>query len=388
MGSSAVKINPMNLDRRHFLQAGLGATLGGGLWSTLAHGPRSDESSDAARAYSVVPVVGDGKWIWTAPPKEGKGYLEPRTYKVKIGVELEGIAEASDIIGQTTAPLNYPEQKIIDVQIETNGCEAQLRQLTSGAGQLLFSAPEIVKGQKISAIAHYTIQLFKQYFAYERDQFPEKQKVPNEVRNGFTQDSPGIQTSSRQVRDLADELTSGGSKHPWDMARKFADWVPRNIRPQLGSYTSVTRALDSRLGDCEEMAGVFVALCRAVSIPARLVWVPNHAWAEFFLVDHDGEGHWIPAHTACYSWFGWNGAHELILQKGDRVRIPDRYKTVRLTDDWMQWMGRQPRKHFIGEVTPEPETAGGDAGPGARRKDTMGDWKPIGTHLLDKYTRR
>ena len=64
-------------------------------------------------------------------------------------------------------------------------------------------------------------------------------------------------------------------------------------------------ALKERRGDCEEMAGIFVALCRHCDIPARLVWVPNHNWAEFYLTDDQGEGHWIPAHTACYHWFGW-----------------------------------------------------------------------------------
>jgi hypothetical protein len=378
----------MLLDRRELLQVGIGAALTGGAWSAFQPHPRPSESVESAPAYSVIPVVGDGKWIWTRPPKEGKGYLESRTYKVKIGIELEGIAEATELMSTTTAPLEYPEQKILEVQIETNGCEAQLRQLAPGAGQLILSAPQIAKGQVISAVAHYTIQLFKQYHAYERDKFPEKQKLPNDVKMGYLQDSPGIQTSSKQVRSLATELTEGQSQHPWDMAQTFAKWVPKNIRPQLGSYTSVTTALDSRRGDCEEMAGVFVALCRAMSIPARLIWVPNHAWAEFYLVDHDGQGHWIPAHTACYPWFGWTGAHELVLQKGDRVRVPERYKTVRLMDDWLQWLGRQPRKRFIGELTPEPDSPGADAGPGARRKEPNGDWKPSGVHMLDKYIRR
>src|SRR5205814_6505632 len=145
-------------------------------------------------------------------------------------------------------------------------------------------------------------------------------------------------------------------------------WIPRNIRPQIGSYTSVTAAVDNRRGDCEEMSAVFVALCRSVGIPARLVWVPNHNWAEFYLTDHQGEGHWIPAHTACYSWFGWTGVHELVLQKGDRLYVPEQHKQLRLLEDWLQGAGRKPRARYTAELTPQPPAEGADPGPGARRK--------------------
>lgn len=71
-------------------------------------------------------------------------------------------------------------------------------------------------------------------------------------------------------------------------AARLAQWVPRNIRPQIGRFTSVEKALADRRGDCEEMSAVFVALCRAGGIPARLVWIPNHNWAEFYLTDEQG----------------------------------------------------------------------------------------------------
>jgi hypothetical protein len=336
----------------------------------------------------VQPVVGDGKWIWKEPPTDETGYLEPRSYSLDVGIELEGTGDSTDLMSTTTVPLDYPEQKIESVQIKTEGCEAELRKLTAGAGQLFLMASEIAKGQIIRAVAHYQVKLFKQYFPYQRDQFPEKQEVPSDVRRGFLQDSPGIQTKTREVRELAASLVKKAGKHPWDQAKAFADWVPQNIRPQLGSYTSVSTALETKRGDCEEMAGVFVALCRAVGIPARLVWIPNHTWAEFFLADAEKQGHWIPAHTACYKWFGWNGAHELVLQKGDRVQIPERRRQVRLMDDWTRFSGSAPRSRYTAELTPLPRNPGEDAGPGARRKDEKGEWKVIGSHPLDHYVRR
>ncbi len=344
--------------------------------------------SAAPPAYSVIPVVGDGKWIWKEPPESETRYLEPRSYDVSVGIEMEGTGPASDITSTTVAPLEYPEQKILDSSIDARGCQAQIRSLAEGAGQLVLSAAEISRGQMIRAVARFRMTLFKQFFDYQAEMFPAKQEVPPDVRKTYLQDSPGIQVRSRQVRSLAKELSSGTPKHPFEQARAFAEWVPKNIQPQIGSYTSVTAALDDRRGDCEEMAAVFVALCRAVGVPARLVWIPNHNWAEFYLTDRDGRGHWIPAHTACYSWFGFNGVHELVLQKGDRVVLPEKRKQVRLLADWMRYSGSAPKVRYTAELTPLAGDSGGDAGPGARRKDEKGEWQVVGNHPLDRIMRR
>ena len=98
------------------------------------------------------------------------------------------------------------------------------------------------------------------------------------------------------------------------------------------------------------------------------VWVPSHVWAEIALHDEAGKWHWIPIHTAAYSWFGFTGAHELVLQKGDRVRLPRRSRTVRLIEDWYQLKGAKPKIEFISTIkSVEP-------GPGSRKKQADGQW--------------
>ncbi|HEX5106389.1 MAG TPA: transglutaminase-like domain-containing protein, partial [Pirellulaceae bacterium] len=177
--------------------------------------------------------------------------------------------------------------------------------------------------------------------------------------------------------------------HPWNLVQSFQAWIAANMTPQRGPYTGVIKALRNKLGDCEEMAGIMVALCRASGIPARLVWVPNHNWAEFYLTDHEGEGHWIPAHTSCYAWLGWTGVHELVIQKGDRVTPAHEKRPQRLLEDWLQWIGKQPRARYLAELTPVASPSGGesDAGPGARSKVASGEWKLAGTHPMDRYLR-
>ena len=375
------------MDRRHFL--GLAAAAAGA-WATSkwADSQQVQCCSQFPPAAAVIPVVGDGKWIWTSPPSE-TGYLEPRSYQLDIGVELQGEGDATQLKASTPVPLEHAEQSIEEVQIETEDCDARLQQVGEGAAQLLLAAARISRGQMIRAIAHYKLTLKKQYQAFEPAQFPDPQpEPPAGVRKLYLNESPGIQTRSPEVRKLSNELGTGSPLHPWDQVQRFYEWGRENIEPQVGKFIGVVNALKRKTGDCEELAGVFVALCRSVGIPARLVWVPNHNWAEFYLTDHEGQGHWIPAHTACYSWFGWTGVHELVIQKGDRVTPPHESKPQRLIADWGQWKGKRPTMRWLAELKPlPPDENTSDAGPGARRKVETGEWKLSGNHPLDRYMR-
>jgi hypothetical protein len=108
-----------------------------------------------------------------------------------------------------------------------------------------------------------------------------------------------------------------------------------------------------------------------------------------YLTDKEGKGHWIPVHTACYFWFGWTGAHELVIQKGDRLHLSERgARLFRLQEDWMQWGGIRPAISYLADFTPQPVKTGDDPGPGARRKIKTGEWKLVGSHPLDRYMRR
>ncbi len=388
------------MHRRTFLRLGVGAAAG----ANLLRVPVPDAPPGAWNtppAWSVIPVVGDGKWIWTKPPEGQTGYLEPRPFSLKVGIELEGLGGATNVMATTPVPIACPEQKIDQERVEVQGCEAKIVELAPTARELLLVAPPMVKGQRVAAYAHLKLTLYKQYHGYSIEQFPAEQKTPADVAKQYLGNSPGIETRNREIRDLQEQIAQE-IKHPWDKARAFASWIPRNIRPKMGSYLGPVKALEMKLGDCEDMSALFVALCRAADIPARLVWVPNHNWSEFYLTDQQGQGHWVPAHTACYFWWGWTGVHELVIQKGDRIWVPERRKHYRLQEDWLQWMGRKPRARYVAELTPEapkpaaPGDAGtapaafapGDPGPGARRKVESGEWQLVGNHALDKVARR
>ncbi len=389
------RIEVTHMERRRFVQLSLGAAVSAtaGTWLPAFRSEDEfslsglSESAASPPVFSVIPVVGDGKWIWNTPPEGQTGYLEPRSFEATIDIQIHGQGAATQLKATTPVPVPCPEQKIEEEKIETDGCEAEIREVAPFARQLVLAAPQIAAGQSISAKLRQRLTISKQYLGFQRQQFPFKQSVPAEIRKQYLGNSPGIDARAAEVRQLLAKLRSEGD-HPWDLAKKFADWIRENIKAYIGPYAGVSNAIQAQRGDCAEMSAVFVALCRAAEIPARLVWVPNHNWAEFCLLDEQAHEQWIPVHTACYFWFGWTGVHELVLQKGDRIHVPEKQKTYRLLEDWLQWGGRKPEARYLAEVKPLAMEAGADPGPGARRKDATGEWKLVGTHPLDKAMRR
>lgn len=382
-GSNSGKVH---MQRRDLITgvtaAGLSSILGADRWKC----PSDELSETLGPVRAFEPVIGDGIWIWREPPKTERGYLEPRSYDVSIGVEMTAVGSAAQAMATTPVPAVFPEQSVEEVSIDTEGCEAVIRPLNPSSSQLLVKAM-LAPGQTAYAVARMKVTIYKQYHGFSEDFFPASQAVPKEIKSIGLGDSPGIQTTTPSVRRLASDISQSDT-HPWTKAQSFVQWIRKNIRPRYGIYTSVMAAIEDRVGDCEEMSALFVAFCRASGIPARLVWVPNHNWAEFYLQTNDGVGYWIPVHPACYNWFGWTGVHELILQKGDRVRLPETGGTARLVPDWLRSNGRIQKK-FTAQMQPLPAKENADPGPGMREKDPKtGEWKIVAKHPLDKFARR
>ena len=252
----------------------------------------------------------------------------------------------------------------------------------------MLSAAELAKGQVDPAVAHYKLTLLKQYQGYQRDQFPAGQKPPVEIRKAYLQDSPGIQTSAPAVQ-VAGQGVDRRRRPPLGHGPgSLSGWIAKNIRPQIGSYTSVTAALENRKGDCEEMAAVFVALCRThghsgatgLGAQPQLGRVLSRPTKRGPAIGFRPTRPAIPgsAGPAPTSW---------CCKKGIGLTFPSStsgcgcWKTGRSG-------GAKPRSRFTAEIKPLPPAEGQDAGPGHRIKDARGEWKVVGDHPVDHYMRR
>jgi hypothetical protein len=95
---------------------------------------------------------------------------------------------------------------------------------------------------------------------------------------------PRIQAEARQI--------AGRQRDPARVARLLNQWVYDNLKKEITiSVPSAVQVLDSRRGDCNEHTVLYVALARALGLPARtaagLVYLRGkfyyHAWPEVYL---------------------------------------------------------------------------------------------------------
>src|SRR5262245_8141368 len=206
------------MDRRALLAGGVG--VAGGLALRAWPTPVLWQETELGPVRSVIPVVGDGKWIWTEPPGE-TGYLEPRSYSLDIGHELNGDGDATTIQAATPVPSEHPEQKIDDVRLETEGCEARIQPVGEGAAELYLMVPRIGRGQTIQAIAHFRLTLKKQYLGHSQERFAGQQpSPPTEVRRQYLQNSPGIESTAPEVKKLLAQIRGDEQPHPWTLAER------------------------------------------------------------------------------------------------------------------------------------------------------------------------
>ena len=138
---------------------------------TNGYGRLRDECGPTPDVRSLIPVVGDGKWVWTEPPDNQTGYLEPRRYRASIGIELRGTGPATQIRATTTVPVELPEQRVDEFDIEVRGCQASVRRLAPEAGQLLLTAAGLARGQSVMAAAHFSLTLYKAYQGFSKERF-------------------------------------------------------------------------------------------------------------------------------------------------------------------------------------------------------------------------
>lgn len=290
------------------------------LCSTLAF---ADDSATAekpikdSRSKKIVlePVADASTEVWAH-----------RKMNMRFGMEFHSEENYCTKL-KATVPFarDWPEQTVTVLGNQLpNQATYEFRELNSGAIQALINVDALAPNQQLDVII--SVEIEKAFIKAPKDPsvlvYPKKTLKDKEVA-WYLGDSPFIETKSRQVRDIAGEIRDTNPSNAWAHVEAIYDWVRTNIEYRNGPIRSTKEALKDRYGDCEEMTGVFVALCRASNIPARCVWIPEHCYPEFYLEDANGFGHWFPAQVAGDRQFGQMNEYRPILQKGDRFKIPE-----------------------------------------------------------------
>lgn len=113
--------------------------------------------------------------------------------------------------------------------------------------------------------------------------------------NRYVAPEPSIQSSDPRIQAQARQII-GRRRDPERVARLLSDWVYQELDKRVTlTVPSAVEMLQTRQGDCNEHAILFVALARAVGLPARtaagLAYINGsfyyHAWSEVYL------GEWV-----------------------------------------------------------------------------------------------
>jgi transglutaminase-like putative cysteine protease len=116
----------------------------------------------------------------------------------------------------------------------------------------------------------------------------------------YTQPTKEIQSSDNTIVILAHQIV-GNEINQFEQARLIHRWVSENIKS--GIYSDALKTLEDKAGDCGGHSNLFIALLRALGIPARSVgglgtdyatgqlvsvdtkngYMWGHIWSEFYL---------------------------------------------------------------------------------------------------------
>ncbi len=317
----------------------------------------ANPDADAEMNEGAVKPIGD------LPSKDGESTVavsdliklgEYRKAELVIGVKITSSGLCQNIHATIPMPMDFPEQKVR--LVSTNfpvTAKYYVRPLSEGVQQLVIDIPNLAANSTMEA----TLKLEVEKAKILGPTNPESLVIPKKITkqlNQYMGNSPMIESSHQKIRKIAREIAATNPPNAWTHVERIYDKVRELINYREGKAKSILTALHEKEGDCEELSGAFVAICRASKIPARCVWVYGHAYPEFYLEDEKGNGCWFPCQVAGTRQFGTMDEVRPILQKGDRFKVPEKTQTQRYVAEYLKVKavvgGDGPDVEFIKDV--------------------------------------
>ncbi|MEX2307319.1 MAG: transglutaminase-like domain-containing protein [Pirellulales bacterium] len=290
----------------------------------------------------------------------GPRYGDAETIRFRVGAEITASRGACrNIVAMVTVPLECLEQevKIVDEDFSAEVGEVTYRILQGGARQMLISVPFLSDGTTARAVVTAEVSTRTVLPPEKTDELKIPKRLPGKLRI-FVNGSPYIEVKHQRIRSLSKEILKDIDEDAtdWEKIEAIYDHVLEHIAYVEGPDKGALETLRDGQADCQGRAALFIALCRANKIPARMVWVHGHAYPEFYLEDAKDEGHWYPCESAGTRAFGEMPLARTILQKGDNFRVPERKERLRYASDYLVGMptpgGGKPKVNYIREQMP------------------------------------
>ena len=291
----------------------------------LADETEANGETDVADSTDATPDDGE------RGPRFGKAI----STKYRAGMIFEARANGGckDLLGTAPVPTEFPEQKVRTLEENfPRSARVDYRDLKEGgARQMVFRMRELKPGQRVEATVLFEVTRRPLLPPSQPEIYRFPKTVPRDLRR-YLKAGDYIESTSKTVRKLASDIIeqveeANKDATDWEKIDALFEYVRTEIsykeaqveKPMRGALA----ALRTRDGDCEDMSALFIAMCRSLDVPARLVRVPGHCWAEFYLVDDEKNGYWFPAQVAGTEELGSMQDVRVILQKGDSFRLPE-----------------------------------------------------------------
>jgi hypothetical protein len=283
---------------------------------------------------------------------QGAKLGEARVQRMEVGIIVTAVGgPCRNILGCAAVPGDWPEQQVKIVGEEVSpGVKVSYPMVEGMAKAMEIRIASLAAGEEAKAIVTFEVRRSPILPPDDTDVYvlPDPKKLDRKVRI-FLAPNKTIQSSDPKIRSLAKQI-GGDEPKAWKKVEAIYDWVRDHVEYKSGPLKGALAALRDGTGDCEELTSLFIAICRASGVPARMVWVQGHSYPEFYLVDANGEGQWFPCQAAGTRAFGEIPETRPILQKGDNIHLPyDRSTTKRYLDFDLRGarIGDKPRPEFI-----------------------------------------
>jgi len=321
-------------------QMRLVATIGGMKTEKMIPAPRNTLRDEVGPMRLVLgkPKIGDSIQCTTFDPTAGKNLestvsvtgkktilfngVQTDVYEINVKIEDMGlnspmlVTENADVL-QLTFPIGAKEMALRreDEKVAKDQSVEVVEMLDASSVRPDGDMPDVTQIKELKlritgladekcvvddARQKYTKQDGSYELLLQKDTLPENPpNIPMTDKDvaEFTKPTELYQSGHPDVVEKAKEIV-GGEANSIMAAEKLCNWVFTNVKKKgTASFSNTLETLRKMEGDCSEHAALFVGLCRAAGLPARVATgiayskafgvFGGHAWAEVYV------GKWV-----------------------------------------------------------------------------------------------
>jgi hypothetical protein len=306
-----------------------------------------DFGTDANMSTGIAGVGVNEKKIVNGGPKRGNSQRQIW----RAGVIIEPGSQIEEAKVTLPVPMDWFEQEVVKINEEKTDAalssNIRYKIVNNGAKEMILTLGRMRPHRKVEVVVDFELLNYELLPPDNTEDYV----IPKRTSNGlqpYLKESPTIECNKLQFTKMFNEITKEKTTD-WDKVESLYTFVQNNVQydeyaknqPAKGAWAVINMPEGAWAGDCKDMSCLFVALCRAGKIPARIVRLPEHCYAEFYLelkpelTTSDSAGHstpkpatpsgfWFPCQVAGSYSFGGIPEQQPILQKGDSFPDPDK----------------------------------------------------------------